>query len=97
MANEDQAERISLDSEDEKYYNQVYEEQEDLSIEEILNMKDSNYLKSQVFIILSDNEMNLNKQKFWHKFNASSQMAKYRFVQIKRGTFVNNSKENVII
>jgi hypothetical protein len=50
----------------------VFDEQEDLSIEQILEIQDSEYLEKQVFIILNEKEIDSNKQQFWGQWNASN-------------------------
>lgn len=78
------------------YIDQAYEELEDLSILDIFS-QDNQDLEKHVFIILDQPDINSNKQMFWQNYNDTFKVGSYRFVQIKRSKFLNNSHENIII
>ena len=58
-----------MSDDDENYNDQVFDEQADLSLEEILNMneQDLEYLSEQVFMVLNERQLDSNIQDFWKK------------------------------
>lgn len=83
---------------DPTYIEHAFQEQVDLSIQDILQMDTPEMLQEEVFIILNQHEINSSKKQFWESYaNNTSKADTFRFVQIKRSDFVHNENKNLII